>query len=105
MYSDNLQRRIVFLLVGLVSENPADIELRCRYKVAYDECRKLVRVYTKKTKSVTLIIWINSIVMLRTIMTCKSGLGTLRDNDHKLVVDDKQQVDLVNNFFRICRLR
>ena len=32
-------------------------------------------------------------------MTCKSGVGTLRDNDHKLVVDDKQKADLLNNFF------
>ena len=39
MYSGNLQRRIVFLLVGLVSENHADIELRCRYKDAHVECR------------------------------------------------------------------
>ena len=32
-------------------------------------------------------------------MTCKSGVGALRDNDNKLVVDDKQKADLLNNFF------
>ena len=32
-------------------------------------------------------------------MACKSGVGTLRDNDHKLVVNDKQKADLPSNFF------
>ena len=32
-------------------------------------------------------------------MTCKSGIGALRDKDHNLVVEDKQKADLLNNFF------
>jgi len=33
------------------------------------------------------------------LITCKSGVGALRDNDNKLVVNDKQKADLLNNFF------
>ena len=32
-------------------------------------------------------------------MTCKSGVGALRDEDHNLVVEDKQKADLLNIFF------
>ena len=82
-------------------KNPADVELRCRYKVAHDECRKLVREYIL-TKEKEVIDADNLGKFYRFVnnkMTCKSGVGTLRDNDHKLVVNDKQKADLLNNFF------
>ena len=82
-------------------KNPDDADLCCRYKVAHDECRILVREYTL-TKEKEVIDADNLGKFYRFVnnkMTCKSGVGALRDNDHKLVVDDKHKADLLNNFF------
>jgi len=81
-------------------KNPNDTKLRCRYKVAHDECRKLVRehILTKEKEVIDAGNLGKFYRFVNNKMACKSGVGTLRDNGHKLV-NDKQKADLMNNFF------
>jgi len=81
-------------------KNPDDADLHRRYKVAHSECHKLMREYTfTKEKEVTDADDLGKFYrFVNNKMTCKSGVGALRDNDNKLVVDDKQKADLLNNF-------
>jgi len=82
-------------------KNPNDIELRCRYKVAHAECRKLVRelILTKEKEVIDAGNLGKFYRFVNNKMACNSRIGTLCDHGHKLVVNDKQKADLLNNFF------
>ena len=66
-----------------------------------DECRRLVReyIFTKEKEVIDADNLGKFYRFVNNKMTCKSGVGALRDNDRNLVIDNKQKADLLNNYF------
>ena len=81
--------------------NPDSDIARASYKLAAAKSRTLIRNYEIKKEQQ--VIRANNTgdfyKFVNRRLSCKSGIGALRDNTGKLVTDDKQRADMLNSYF------
>ena len=81
--------------------NPENSAARTNYKLAASKCKMLIRNY--EIKKERKVIEANNTgdfyKFVNRRLSCRSGVGALRDNADKLITDDKQRADMLNQFF------
>jgi len=81
--------------------NPESSTAQANYKLAASKCKMLIRNY--EIKKERKVIEANNTgefyKFVNRRLSCKSGVGALRDDAGRLITDDKQRADMLNKFF------